>query len=185
MIKMRKSYSIQEFVNKRYDGSVEEVLRQNQMLFEKRFNQNLSDTIELEVVFESSYEMTDFYQTLKTSRNYQSLYKVKAHPYQALTLLVSGKETLFDYLGSKEPNLLTLSRNLQIDFKVNYVQSYSGTVFKGSVVNGELLSRHCLVEVSQVLPELTLGLLSQIGKTAHELDLLLTRIIPTKSQIIL
>lgn len=182
---MKKSYSVQEFVDKKYNASVKEVLKFNAHLFEERFNQKLGDEIELEVVFETSYDMTQFYQEIKTSRNYNTLFKVKTHLFKPLTLLVSGKETLFDYLGSVEPNLLTLSRNLNIDFEVEFVQSFSGTVFKGHVVNGELLSRQCLVEVSDVLPELSLGLLSQIGESAQELDLLLTRIIPAQTQVIL
>lgn len=182
---MNRSYSVQEFIDKNYGASVKEVLHHQKTLFIEKFNQKPEKMIELEVIFESSYEMTEFYQEIKTSRNYNTLFKVKTHLFKPLTLLVSGKETLFDYLGSVEPNLLTLSRNLDIDFKVKFVQSYSGTVFKGSVVNGELLSRQCLVEVSDVLPELSLGLLSQIGTSAHELDLLLTRIIPSKAKVIL
>ena len=57
--------------------------------------------------------------------------------------------------------------------------------FTGKVVNGELLARQCLVEVNDVIPALTLGLLNQIGKTTEEFDLLLTRIIPFKSNTIL
>ena len=98
--------------------------------------------------------------------------------------MVSGQKTLFDYLGSREPNLLTLSRDLNIDFEVKFVQVYSGTAFNGNLVNGELLGRQCLVEVNELVPELSLGLLFQIGNDEQEFELLLTRIIPFQSVLI-
>lgn len=185
MIEMKKSYSVNEFAQTHYQQSIEEVLKYYKAAFEARFNQTPDAWIELEVNFETSAEAIAFYQEIKTNRRYQSLYTVQTNPFQHNTLIVSGKETLFDYLGSKEPNLLTLSRVLGIDFSVRFKQKYSSTQFEGQIVNGELLSRQCLVEYNQVLPELSLGLLSQIGKTSEEFDLLLTRILPQKTEIIL
>ncbi|NLW15937.1 MAG: hypothetical protein GX038_06755 [Erysipelothrix sp.] len=182
---MKKSYSVLEYVQAFSKGTVEGLLAYQQVKFEARFQTQASDNIEIEVYFDSSYEMTDFYNELKYIPAYRALYTVKHHMHKDLCLVVSGKETLFDYLGSREPNLLTVSRNLDIDFKIKFKQKYSGTSFKGSVVNGELLSRQCLVEVNNLLPELSLGMLNQIGKTGEELDLLLTRIITVPTITIL
>lgn len=175
---MKKSYSIQEFVEERFAKySVEKVLKAYKRQFERTFNQESGEFITLDITFSDSLDMTQFYQELKYNDIFNKLYSVRAHKTQDMTLQVTGKSTLFDYLGSKEPNLLTISRSLKIDFKVQFKQAYSGTDFFGHVVNGELLSRQCIVEVSDLLPELSLGLLSQIGETQNELDLLLTRII--------
>ena len=174
---MKKSYSVKEYVAQEGHQSVERFIKKHSQIFEKRFSKQLNENIEIELRFSSSIEMMDFYNELKFNRVYSVLYTVREQSNKPLCLIVSGKKTLFEYLGSVEPNLLTIGRNLNIDFKVYFTQSYSGSSFKGSVVNGELLSRQCLVEVNQLLPELTLGLLSQIGKNAHEFDLLLTRII--------
>lgn len=182
---MRKSYSVKEFAKDKKDLSVQEMLNFYEQQFEKRFLMDVKKYIELEVSFESGLDETSFYQALKTDPIYQKLYTVKTHPLKSYTLIVSGRESLFDFLGSKEPNLLTLSRVLGIDFNVYFKQSFSSTQFKGSVIQGELLSRQCIVEVNQTLPELSLGLLSQIGQTSEELDLLLTRIIPTQTEILI
>lgn len=185
VIIMMKSYSIDEFVQKKYKKDVSLVLDLFQKKFEKRFNTTVSADITLEVSFNDSLDMTQFYQELKYHRAFSGLYTVETHSHKELTLNVSGKKTLFDYLGSKEPNLLTISRTLNIDFKVRFRQAYSGTDFFGHIISGELLSRQCIVEVSPILPELSLGLLKQIGESAKELDLLLTRIIPVQTISIL
>ncbi|HZJ87251.1 MAG TPA: hypothetical protein VFC75_03410 [Erysipelothrix sp.] len=182
---MRKSYSVKEFAQDNYKLSVGELLDVYEAKFSARFSNTMKTYIELEIKFENSYDETSFYQALSTDPMYTKLYTVKTHPIKNKTLIVSGKESLFDFLGSKEPNLLTLSRNLGIDFNVSFTQSYSSTSFTGSVINGELLSRQCIVEYNEVLPELSLGLLFQIGKTSEELDLLLTRIIPTQTEVLI
>ncbi len=182
---MIKSYSVHEFAQKNKEGNVDALLKHYKEKFEKRFNTSVEKHITLNISFEDSLDMTQFYQELRYHRAFKELYTVKTHPSKSLTLLVSGKETLFDYLGSKEPNLLTISRMLGIDFKVSFKQAYSGTDFEGTVISGELLSRQCIVEVSPLLPELSLGLLNQIGQSAQELELLLTRIIPVEAVSIL
>lgn len=174
---MKKTYSILEFVNAYKLESVKEMLKTQKEKFVETFAQNPSSQIEIEICFEDNFEMNEFYNELKYNKRYSSLYTIRSHQYKNKCLVVSGKSSLFDYLGSNEPNLLTLSRNLDINFKVHYIQKYSSTEFKGEVICGELLSRHCLVEVSEVLPELSLGLLNQIGSNQEELDLLLTRIV--------
>lgn len=175
---MMKSYSVVEYAQVTYNKDVDTVLNFYQRKFESKFNKDIKENITLDITFDNALDMTQFYQELKYHRAFIGLYTVTTHPTQDLTLLVSGKKTLFDYLGSKEPNLLTISRTLGIDFKVRFRQKYSGTDFKGHIIGGELLSRQCIVEVNNTLPELSLGLLKQIGESTKELDLLLTRIIP-------
>lgn len=97
---------------------------------------------------------------------------------------MSGSETLFDYFGTREPNLLTVSRVLEIDFKIDYVQAMTSIVFTGEVVRGELLGRHCIIEFSDVLPELSLGGLRYIARDMDQFDALLTRVYCVEGEIL-
>lgn len=182
---MKNTYSVQELMESLNYSTLDELLKDQRRDFTKLFGFNPETPIELELKFQSMSEMIDAYNELKFTTKFNTLYKLHHHAYKDFTLVVSGQETLFDYLGSNEPNLLTLSRITGVDFDVYFEQSYTGTQFTGKVVNGELLARQCLVEVNDVIPALTLGLLNQIGKTTEEFDLLLTRIIPFKSNTIL
>lgn len=182
---MKRSYSVEAY--RTYHGyeSIHPFLMEQRHKFERTFGILVSQSIEIELILHTNTEMIDVYQELRFNPRFSKLYTVKHHPSQNLTLLVSGQDTLFDYLGSKEPNLLTLSRMLGVDFKVVFVQSFSNTSFKGEVVQGELLGRQCLVAVNNMVPELSLGLLNQIGSDEVELELLLTRIIPFQTETIL
>lgn len=180
---MMKNYSVVDYVNSVGGRDVESFMYNASKSFEKLFG-SVTNNIEIELVFECQRDAIDMYQEVKFNSRYRSLYTVRSSE-NGISLLVSGKDCLFDYIGSVEPNLLTLSRDLGISFKVNYRQEFSGTVFTGDVIGGELLSRQCIVSVSDVLPELSLGLLNKIGKDANELDLLLTRIIKVKAETIL
>lgn len=182
---MKRSVSIKEFIQEIGIEDVRPLMKNQSRKFEKTFGFKLRKEIEISLYFESNFDRIDVYQELKFNPDFRKLYTVKYDPHNEGVLCVSGQATLFDYLGSREPNLLTLSRLLNVDFKVSYVQPYSNTTFKGEVVNGELLGRQCIVQVNDVLPELSLGLLNQIGKDETELDLLLTRIIPFQSTVIL
>lgn len=180
---MMRNYSVLDYVNSVGEKDVERFINKASKSFEKLFGK-INNNIEIEIVFENERDAIDMHQEIKFNPRYARLYTVKTGN-QRGTLLISGKERLFDYIGSIEPNLLTLSRDCGVNFKVNYRQEFSGTVFSGDVIGGELLSRQCIVSVSDVLPELSLGMLNKIGKDENELDLLLTRIIKVKAQTIL
>lgn len=184
VINMKKSYSVKEFVSSYGSVGFDQFLKRQSDRFEQTFGKTISENIEIELIFLNNYEMTHAYQEFRFNRDFSKIYTVRYHQYKENTLVVSGQKTLFDYLGSREPNLLTLSRDLNIDFEVKFVQVYSGTAFNGNVVNGELLGRQCLVEVNELVPELSLGLLFQIGNDEQEFELLLTRIIPFQSVLI-
>ena len=181
---MKTTYSVLDYTKSLGISNVTQFLKEQESAFKKRFG-NVQEGIELELRFDSEAEAINAYQEIRFNRRYSNLYSVKSHAYDGKILLVSGKDSLFDYLGCDEPNLLTLSRSLNIDFKVLYRQPYSNTEFKGEVVSGELLARQCIVSVSDVLPELSLGQLSKVGRDETELDLLLTRIVKIPSKTIL
>lgn len=182
---MKHTYSIKDYMEVIGAHNFEQFIETQASLFKKRFNIDILGNITLELSFNNEIEMAEFYQEIKFNKTYRELYTVESHPYLPLHLNVSGKNNLFDYLGSHEPNLLTLSRDLGIQFKVLYDQNYSETIFEGDVVGGELLARQCVINVNEYLPELSLGLLQQIGNTIEEFDLLLTRIVEVPTQIIL
>lgn len=182
---MKRSYSVQAYRTHHGYEAINPFLNEHRQKFERTFGVAVSASTEIELIVKNNEAMIDVYQELRFNPKFSKLYTVKHHPTQELTLLISGQKTLFDYLGSKEPNLLTLSRLLEIDFEVVYVQNYSNTSFKGEVVQGELLGRQCLVAVNNIVPELSLGLLNQIGSDEVELELLLTRIIPFQTETIL
>ena len=170
----QKAYSIKEYLENNNYTNIDDLLIRSNDDFKERFGMNFSEKISVELKFESFQDANEFYQELTYNTSYKE-YTVKTSN-QANVLTVYGAKTLFEYFGTKEPNLLTVSRDLNISFDIHFVQSYSGTVFTGSVVSGELLSRQCIIEVSDVLPELTLAGLSQIAKSIKEFDLLLTRL---------
>lgn len=161
------------------------MFKKNQDLFEARFGFALDLDVTVTLSFESVSDATDFYSEVKYVQKYSDQYKVQSHPYDSTKVYVSGASTLFDYFGTREPNLLTLSREQNINFKIDYVQDYTGIVFTGEVIQGELLGRHCLVEVSDILPEIALSGLNYIARTHSEFEALLTRIFKIESVVII
>ncbi|AMC94271.1 hypothetical protein AOC36_09855 [Erysipelothrix larvae] len=181
----KSSYSIKEFTQEMQMDDIQELMRQSKLQFTKRFGLEFSKDISVTLVFETSYDANDFYNEIRFNKAYSMLYRVAFNTSKANSLIVSGQATLFDYFGTNEPNLLTASRDLGLQFTIDFVQDYTGSTFKGSVMNGELLARQCIVEVSSVLPELTLGGLCQIAGSFEEFDLLLTRIYTVRSEALL
>ncbi|CAM3671154.1 hypothetical protein ERUR111494_06265 [Erysipelothrix urinaevulpis] len=171
---IKKSYSIKEYINEYNYTNIEGLIKYNQNKFHERFGMEFQDDIDVELNFETFRDANDFYQELKYNSKYSDFSVFTTH--SPNKLIISGAKTLFDYFGTREPNLLTLSRDLGIRFEILFNQDYSGSIFTGSVVSGELLSRQLIIEVSEVLPELSLAGLGQIAKTLSEFDLLLTRI---------
>ena len=156
--------------------SISDFIQKQGMKFDERFGQVMSENVAITLTFSSSYDATEFYNEVKFNLKYKSLYTILTVEDDSCSLIVSGSETLFDYFGTREPNLLTVSRNLNIDFTVDFVQDKTGIVFTGQVINGELLGRHCLIEVSNILPELSLGGLRYIARDFEQFDALLTRV---------
>lgn len=161
------------------------MVKKNQVKFESRFGFSMDLDVKVTLNFDHSRDAQTFYSEVKYNQKYADQYNVTTHPYDSSKVIVSGAETLFDYFGTREPNLLTLSREQGIDFKIDYLQEYSGIVFKGEVIQGELLGRHCLVEVSDILPEIAIAGLHYIARTHGEFDALLTRIFKVESVVIL
>lgn len=152
--------------------------------FQARFGFKMSDHVEVTLEFEDHWDAQTFYTEIKHNPKYAQQYQVITHPYDVCKLMVSGAPTLFDYFGTREPNLLTLSRQNRIDFKIDFRQEFTNIVFTGEVVQGELLGRHCIVQVAQALPELTLAGMKYIGRSKAEFDSLLTRIFRVESDVI-
>lgn len=174
----QKSYSIKEYLQEKEISNLTSFFKMHHQRFEERFGMAFDQDIQVRLEFANFMDASDFYQELR--------YNMAYHEFKVTTtenpnaLLVSGAQTLFDYFGTVEPNLLTVSRDLGIRFEIFYQQSYSAITFTGTVIAGELLSRQCIVEVSNVLPELSLAGLGQIARSEKDFDLLLTRIYPIK-----
>lgn len=151
--------------------------------FQKRFENRLEEEVKVELIFTDYEAMFIAYNELRYNPDYNRQYKVSTDPH-ASRLYVYGAKTLFDYFGTREPNLLTLSRNNKLKFKVEYLQEYSGIIFNGEVHYGELLGRNCLIELSFALPELALAGIAKIGHNSDELNTLLTRIYLCESEVI-
>ena len=172
---MTKGYSIYELMLKMKGNDITTFIKDQNTQFLERFGCAFAETVAVTLTFETAHDAYAFYNELKFNRTYSLDYSVRTDAHNACKLVVDGAQALFDYFGSREPNLLTLSRNLQLDFTIEFIQKYTATTFTGSVRNGELLSRQCIVEVSAVLPELSLGGIHQIGRNQDEFDDLLTR----------
>lgn len=170
----RNSYSIKEYLQAKEIKNLDSLFSNNKEQFKERFGMEFYQGIEVRLEFSNFMDANDFYQEIKYNPLYQD-FKVFTTD-KSKELIVSGAPTLFDYFGTVEPNLLTASRDLDIRFDILFQQAYSATIFTGTVISGELLSRQCIVEVSEVLPELSLAGLGQIAQSIQEFDLLLTRI---------
>ena len=174
----QKSYSIKEYLQEKEVTDLSSFFKMYNKRFEERFGMPFDQDIEVRLEFANFMDASDFYQELRYNRAYREFKVTTTKDPKAL--LVSGAKTLFDYFGTVEPNLLTVSRDLGIRFEIFYQQTYSAITFTGTVISGELLSRQCIVEVSTVLPELSLAGLGQIARSEKDFDLLLTRIYPIK-----
>ncbi|QIK70534.1 hypothetical protein G7062_09555 [Erysipelothrix sp. HDW6C] len=182
---MTQGYNVQDLITTMKGNDVASFIHNQNLRFSERFGLNYSDDVSVTLTFESDRDAIDFYNEVRFNEDYAQEYTVKTSPFHSKDLLLSGAQTLYDYFGSREPNLLTVSRDLNINFAIEFVQDYSGTTFTGAVRRGELLSRQCIIEVSDILPELSLGGLRQIGRNQREFDDLLTRCYIVKGATIL
>lgn len=164
--------------------SFQEFISHQGKRFDSRFGNIMSDEVEITLMFDTSSDAFEFYNEIRFTPKYQALYTIKTVSDNPCHLIVSGSETLFDYFGTREPNLLTASRVLEIDFKIDYVQAMTSIVFTGEVVRGELLGRHCIIEFSDVLPELSLGGLRYIARDMDQFDALLTRVYCVEGEVL-
>lgn len=180
----KKSYSMKEWIMSHEIEKFDQYLMTLRKRFEYKFDVEFAEEIEVKLIFEDEYSTQLFYNELRLNKLSYGHYQVRSTE-DVNSLYVSGARTLFDFFGHKEPNLLTASRDLGVSFDILYRQKYTGIEFTGTVIAGELLSRHCVVEYSDVLPELSLGGLHQIGGSPKEFELLLTRIYPVQERIIL
>ena len=181
---MTKGYSIKELMQAYDVKDLDELMNRFSFKFKERFGLEYYEEIEVKLIFKNQDDLNDFYNEIRFNRKYDD-YTVKTSPNNHRELFVSGEKTLFDYFGTYEPNLLTASRELQINFDIEFIQRYSGSIFTGSVMQGELLSRQCIIEMSEVLPELSLAGLYQFASKEEEFDLLLTRVFQVKGEVIL
>lgn len=181
---MTKGYSMYELMNIMKGNDITTFINDQNHRFLERFGCTFDETVSVTLTFDNGYDAYEFYNDLKFNKTYNLDYHVRTDANDAKKLHVDGADTLFDYFGSREPNLLTLSRNLNINFSIEFIQKYTGTKFAGYVQSGELLSRQCIIEVSTMIPEFTLGGLIQIGRNQDEFDDLLTRCYFVKGQAI-
>lgn len=161
------------------------MFRKNEIKFKERFGFDLDLDVKVTLEFDSYEDARIFYSEVKYSQKYYEQYNVQTHPYDTTKVIISGAETLFDYFGTREPNLLTLSREQGINFKIDYLQEFSNIIFTGEVIQGELLGRHCLVEVSDLLPEIAIAGMHYIARTHSEFEALLTRIFKVESVMLI
>lgn len=178
-------YSVIELIASMKEHSIDVFMKTQKQNFVQRFGIVVSNDVEVTLIFDCAQDAIDCSNELRYNRKYSSMYTSRCDRDSVKRLRVSGAKTLYDYFGSREPNLLTLSRELGISFTIDYRQEYSGLQFNGKVHQGELLSRQCIVEYTDLLPELGLGCLDKIGRSAKEFDALLTRIYRVKSEVIL
>lgn len=180
----QQRFTIPELMARMKGTSVHHFIEDQHYRFTERFGLNYDETVKVKLIFEKQADASDFYNELRFNSAYSKQYTVKTDALDAKVLYVEGAETLFDYFGTREPNLLTLSRSLDLAYKIEFLQQYSAIIFTGEVCYGELLGRHCLIEVSEMLPELSLGGLHQIARTSEEFELLLTRVYLIKEEML-
>lgn len=181
---IKNNYSIVELMKEMKVIHLEELLSRNELGFINKFGMVHTDKIEVRLIMESENKAHQVYNEVKYNPKYSSKYSVRTDSASTQSLYVSGSSTLFDYFGTKEPNILTLSRELGMIFKIEYQQEYSGIIFNGEVMYGELLARNTHIEVNMDLPELTLGGLRKIAHKIEEFDILLTRFYNYQTQVI-
>lgn len=181
---MTKGYSIKELMQAYDVSDLDAFMDRFSFKFKERFGLEYYEEIEVKLIFKDSNDLNDFYNEIRFNRKYSD-YKVRTSTSQQSALYVRGEKTLFDYFGTYEPNLLTASRELKINFDIEFVQRYSGSIFTGSVMQGELLSRQCIIEMSELVPELSLAGLNQFASKEEEFELLLTRVFEVKGEVIL
>lgn len=175
VIIMTQGYTLQELMQEMKGNTITQFISDQHGRFQERFGMNYDETVSVTLKFQNEKDSIDFYNEIKYNTHYNKDYTVSTVISDPRQLVVMGAETLYDYFGSREPNLLTISRDYGIAFDIEFIQQFSGTVFTGSVNRGELLSRQCIIEVSNVLPELALGGLVQIGRNDRDFNDLLTR----------
>lgn len=181
---MKKGYNLKDLMISMKGNNVSSFINDQALRFTERFGLAFEECVSVTLKFESSQDANDFYNELKFNSHYAKDYTVTTSNRGSYYLTVTGAETLYDYFGSTEPNLLTVSRDLGLNFEIYFTQTYTGTEFTGAVHRGELLSRQCIVEVSNIIPELTLGGLHQIARDEAEFNDLLTRCYLVEGQTI-
>lgn len=181
---MKKGFNLKDLMIAMKGNDVSSFINDQALRFTERFGLSFEDCVSVTLKFDSHEDAQDFYNELKFNAFYSNDYSVASSDCGAHYLTVSGAETLYDYFGSNEPNLLTVSRDLDLNFEISFIQTYTGTEFTGAVHRGELLSRQCIVEVSDMLPEFTLGGLCQIARSESEFNDLLTRCYIVEGQTI-
>lgn len=175
--------SLSEFDGLQYDD-LSELIRLQHGTFQKFFKTSMVLNEEVTLVFETKQDAINFYMDCHYGK--QILKNVGVY-YDLLNenqLILRPVLNVIGLIDSRQPGLVEVSKNLSINFKLEYTQAFTNNTLSLYIHQGQILNPECHVYISDTLPYLSLGRLNKIIRNEYDFRRLNTTLHVVESESI-
>ena len=132
------------------------------------------------------YENKQDAMTFNMDCNYGNRLLKKVGVYYHLTddtkLILRPIFNVISLIDSKEPGLCQISEKLGLNFKLEYIQSFSNTTLELYIHEGKILQPECVIRINETIPYLALGQMITLLRNEGDYRRLNTQLIITESE---
>ncbi len=175
--------SLSKFDGLQYDD-LSELIRLQHGTFQKFFKTSMVLNEEVTLVFETKQDAINFYMDCHYGK--QILKNVGVY-YDLLNenqLILRPVLNVIGLIDSRQPGLVEVSKNLSINFKLEYTQAFTNNTLSLYIHQGQILNPECHVYISDTLPYLSLGRLNKIIRNEYDFRRLNTTLHVVESESI-
>lgn len=175
--------TMSQFDNIQYED-LSELLSLHHAVFNKFFQAVEVLNEEVTLVFENRLDANNFYMEChygnKTLRGVGVYYDLTNEN----QLILRPVLNVISLIDSRQPGLVQISKNLNINFKLEYQQSFTNNTLSLYIHQGQILDPQCDIYISSTLPYLSLGRMNKLIRNEYDFIRLNTQIHLVESEFI-
>ncbi|NLW28515.1 MAG: hypothetical protein GXY98_01195 [Erysipelothrix sp.] len=123
---------------------------------------------EIILTFETQHDATTFYMDHQYGRKTLKNVKLSYDLLDATKLILQPVFNIISLIDSKKEGLCEISKNLKINFKLEYKQSFSNNELSLYIQNGIIVNPSCIIRINQDFPILSLGRIFTMMNNRHD-----------------
>lgn len=123
---------------------------------------------EVILTFETQQDATSFYMDHQFGRKVLKNVKVSYDLFDPTKLILRPIFNIISLIDSKKEGLCEISKALNINFKLEYKQSFSDNELSLFIQNGQIVNPSCVIVVNEDFPILSLGKILTMMNNRHD-----------------
>lgn len=175
--------SLSKFDGLQYDD-LSELIRLQHGTFQKFFKTSMVLNEEVTLVFETKQDAINFYMDCHYGKQILKNVGVYYDLSNENQLILRPVLNVIGLIDSRQPGLVEVSKNLSINFKLEYTQAFTNNTLSLYIHQGQILNPECHVYISDTLPYLSLGRLNKIIRNEYDFRRLNTTLHVVESESI-